>query len=213
MGCSNPHPHGQTWSLSYIPTIPAKILESLKGFALDPEMAESSYLGPKLASGRPGLLLTYVTTEINQDSPRIIFKSLHFVALVPYWATWPYEVLILPYHRHISHILQLSKEEKVDLADTIRRVTCRMDNIFQTSFAYSMGIYQSPTMDDKEWGEYAQFHLGFYPPLLRSASVRKFLVGFELFAEAQRDITPEQAATKYRECSEVHYKHSIANDI
>jgi len=192
MGCSNPHPHGQAWSLSHIPSEAGKILSSLKQYA----------------AKKPGsnLLLDYAQTEVKTDSPRVIVKSEHFVALTPFWALWPFEVIICPYKRRIPHLLDLSSEETEDMASVLRKMTCRFDNLFQCSFPYSMGIYQSPTLNDAEYKDVAQLHFSFSPPLLRSASVRKFLVGFELFGEPQRDLTAEQASAKLRDCSEVHYK-------
>ncbi|KAI5480685.1 UDP-glucose:hexose-1-phosphate uridylyltransferase [Pseudohyphozyma bogoriensis] len=211
MGCSNPHPHGQSWSLSYIPTIPAQILKSQKSFALAPSSLNST--GPRLTNGLPSLLLSYAASELAQhrkkpEDSRVVFTGKHFVGLVPFWASWPFEVMIVPFHRHIPSLSKLSVDEQADLATVIGAVTRRMDNLFECSFGFSMGLYQAPVdrHTEDEWESYAQFHIGFYPPLLRSSSVKKFLVGFELFAETQRDITPEQAAKRLRECEDVHYK-------
>ncbi|KAH8916760.1 putative GAL7-UDP-glucose--hexose-1-phosphate uridylyltransferase [Atractiella rhizophila] len=221
MGCSNPHPHGQSWSLDYIPSLPSAILRSVKEFAMKEanlENAKSSQI-PLLNNGRPSLLLTYASQELctyrtSPEGSRLIVTPTdesHFLALVPYWATWPYEVMILPFRRHIPHVADLKEEERSDLALILGQVTRKMDNLFQTSFPYSMGLYQSPVLgsEDKEW---VQFHVSFYPPLLRSAEVKKFLVGFELFAEAQRDITPEQAAKKMRELPDIHYKTELSKN-
>ena len=213
MGCSNPHPHGQVWSLSYIPVEAQKVLSSLRAYS------ESS------ESGTSNLLLDYAQNEIESDSPRVIAKSVHFAAMTPYWALWPYEVIICPTRRRISNITDLSKDEKEDLASVFRRLTCKYDNrmrripcfsyiilkmvhlpVFQCSFPYSMGVYQLPTLHDSEYKDSAQLHFNFNPPLLRSADVRKFLVGFEMFGEPQLDLTPEQAASNLKNCSDVHYQ-------
>lgn len=136
-------------------------------------------------------------------------KNEHWAALVPWWATWPFEILLLPYRRHIPSLSHLTPGESSSFAQIISKITTRYDNIFSCSFAYSMGIHQRPTPTLNKSGEdnndVAHLHLHFYPPLLRSAAVRKFLVGFELLSEAQRDLTPEQAASRLKECSEVHY--------
>jgi len=191
MGCSNPHPHGQAWSLDHIPSEALTIHESLRTYQ---------------EKNGSNLLLDYAQAELSSNSPRIVVNGEHFAALVPYWATWPYEALICPTNRQIPNITSLEEAEKRDLADVLRKLTCRYDNLFQCSFPYSMGIYQLPNLNDKKYTQSAQLHLAFNPPLLRSASVRKFLVGYELFAEAQRDLTAEQAAAKLQECSEEHYK-------
>ncbi|KDE07174.1 galactose-1-phosphate uridylyltransferase [Microbotryum lychnidis-dioicae p1A1 Lamole] len=213
MGCSNPHPHGQSWSLSYIPTIPSQILESQLAFASSPTPSNS--LAPLSQNGTPNLLLTYVTQELafyaeNPEESRVIFKGDDFVALVPFWAGWPFEAMILPYKRQIASLSHLTPSEISDLATSIGHLTRRFDNLFSTSFAYSMGVYQTPTDNSTNSSAYlstTQLHLLFLPPLLRSASVRKFLVGFELMAETQRDITPEQAAARLRGVEgETHYK-------
>ncbi|UZJ51840.1 hypothetical protein CBS101457_001160 [Exobasidium rhododendri] len=214
MGCSNPHPHGQVWSLDYIPEEPKKELQSMKEYANDPINMGCA----KDESGRPSLLLTYAQLELSQsDQPRVFETNDDFVALVPYWALWPFEVLVVPHKRQICSLAEMSKEEKRSLADIIGKVTCRLDNVFECSFAYSMGIHQRPVPKgsftptcphDEEvadLGDYAQFHIHFYPPLLRSATVRKFLVGFELLGEPQRDLTAEQAAAKIRACPSRHY--------
>ncbi|GAA5823984.1 hypothetical protein JCM3770_004620 [Rhodotorula araucariae] len=222
MGCSNPHPHGQAWSLSYIPSIPATMLQAQRDFAFEHQPVEGV---PTLTNGRASLLLTYASHELSlyRSSPassRVIHLGRHFVAVVPYWAAWPFEVLVVPFQRHVPSLAFLTADERRDLAETLVRVGRRYDNLFECSFAYSMGVYQapvftSPSPDALLVGDasseaheaYAQLHVGFYPPLLRSATVKKYLVGFELFAETQRDITPEQAAARLREQSdEEHYK-------
>lgn len=184
MGCSNPHPHGQIWSLDYIPEEPQKELESMKTYAHD----ELNMGCAKDDVGRPSLLLTYAQLELSlADQPRVFEVNDDFVAVVPYWAVWPYEVLVLPHRRQIPSLAEMSPEEKISLAEMLGAVACRLDNIFSCSFPYSMGIHQRPVAtsparlqpgEQDDLGEYAQFHIHFYPPLLRSASVRKFLVGW-----------------------------------
>lgn len=214
MGCSNPHPHGQIWSLNHIPTIAAAELASLARYAVNPSVEPSASKAPCGPLGRPCLLCDYIHFELGvpEDQGRIVVRNKHFVALVPWWAVWPFETLVLPYHRHVPSLAHLTDEEKLSLADVLSRVTKRYDNLFCCPFAYSMGIHQRPlppreedlqNTDDED--NIAHLHLHFFPPLLRSASVRKFLVGFELMGESQRDFTPELAAQRLRECSDVHY--------
>ncbi|KAI0340718.1 galactose-1-phosphate uridylyltransferase [Trametopsis cervina] len=208
MGCSNPHPHGQVWSLSVVPTLPATELRNLKSYSLSAASPSEAPTGPQ---GNPCLLCEYAhfETRVREDEGRVVYKNDHWVALVPWWAIWPFEILLLPHKRHISSILHLTSDEKLAFANALSIVTKRYDNLFRCSFAYSMGIHQRPlpsqnsSVDDED--DIAHLHLHFTPPLLRSASVRKFLVGFELMAEPQRDLTPEQAATRLRALSDVHY--------
>ncbi|RDB21214.1 Galactose-1-phosphate uridylyltransferase [Hypsizygus marmoreus] len=206
MGCSNPHPHGQVWSLSEVPTLPATEIASLKRYSFSGSPASEAPRGPK---GRPCLLCDYAHLEMHQQE-RIVVQNEYWVAVVPWWAIWPFEILLLPYKRHIPSIAHLSAEEKSALANILVKITTRYDNLFSCSFAYSMGIHQRPTpssssQDEDEQDDIAHLHFHFSPPLLRSATIRKFLVGFELMSEAQRDLTPEQAAGRLRDCSEVHY--------
>ncbi|TNY19674.1 galactose-1-phosphate uridylyltransferase [Rhodotorula diobovata] len=228
MGCSNPHPHGQAWSLSYVPSTPQTMLEAQRDYAHEHKPVEGV---PTLTNGLPSLLLTYASQELSlhsssPETSRVVHLGAHFVALVPFWAAWPFEVLVVPFKRHVPSLAYLEPEERKDLAETLVRVGRRYDNLFECSFAYSMGVYQAPTFSSSQSSSlssqsptaaaadaapYAQLHLGFYPPLLRSATVKKYLVGFELFAETQRDITPEQAAQRLRACSaETHYKEALA---
>ncbi|GAC92711.1 hypothetical protein PHSY_000266 [Pseudozyma hubeiensis SY62] len=206
MGCSNPHPHGQVWSLDYVPEEPSKELASLEAWSNDPINQDPKVnLGVVDDHGRPSMLLTLAKLELTTPGqPRVITSNEHFVAIVPYWAVWPFEVLLLPSQRQIRNILQMTESEVVSLARILATITCKLDNVFKCSFPYSMGIHQQPT-SGKEDGEFAQFHVHFYPPLLRSASVRKFLVGFEMMAEPQRDLTAEQAAKRIRDCEDRHY--------
>ena len=186
MGCSNPHPHGQIWAQHHIPTEPAKELAQMQQYFS--------------AHGRT-LLQDYLAVELRQNQ-RIVCRNDSFVALVPYWATWPFEMLILPTTHHPS-VLTLSSRERTDLAAIIRDVTVKYDNLFRTEFPYSAGLHQAPTdgLAHPEW----DFHLHFYPPLLRSATVKKFMVGYELLCGPQRDITPEASAELLRGLSTVHY--------
>jgi UDPglucose--hexose-1-phosphate uridylyltransferase len=187
MGCSNPHPHGQIWASDFIPNEPSK-----------EDRQQKAHFGK---SGSP-LLIDYLKTEVEKDQ-RIVVENEHWVVLVPYWATWPYELLLLP-RRHVLRLPDLNDAERTALADVLKRLLTRYDNLFEVSFPYSMGWHGAPTLegDFSHW----QLHAHFYPPLLRSATVKKFMVGYEMLAEAQRDLTPEQAAQTLRNQSEVHFK-------
>ena len=186
MGCSNPHPHGQIWASDFIPNEPAKEL-----------VQQQAWFNQ---NGTP-LLLDYALLEL-QLGERIVVQNEHWLAVVPWWAVWPFETIILP-RRQVLRLPDLTGEERDALADLLRRVLARYDNLFETSFPYSMGWHGAPHDD----GDYRgwQLHAHIYPPLLRSATVKKFMVGYELLAEAQRDITPEQAATRLGEVNEQHY--------
>ncbi len=133
----------------------------------------------------------------------MVVENEHFVALVPFWAVWPFETMIVS-RRPVQNILQLSDEERTALADIYKQLTVKYDNLFEVSFAYSAGLHQAPT-DGRDYSEW-HLHMHFYPPLLRSASVKKFMVGYEMLATPQRDITAEQAAQRLRDLSPVHYK-------
>jgi UDPglucose--hexose-1-phosphate uridylyltransferase len=187
MGCSNPHPHSQIWSTSYIPNEPAKELASLLAYQ---------------RQHRSCLLCDYLSGELKY-AERVVIKNEHFAALVPFWAVWPFELLVIS-KRHFGSLVDLTEEEIGGLADILKKVTTRYDNLFEISFPYSMGFHQTPS--DGGAHEECHLHLHFYPPLLRSASVRKFMVGYEMLAMPQRDLTPETAASKLRELSETHYK-------
>ena len=186
MGASNPHPHGQLWATRSLPT---EIVKEARG--------QLNYL--QQAGSHGPLLVDYLETE-HQEGRRIIFENDHFTCLVPFWAIWPFETMILP-RRHIRRLTELSDAERDALADALKRLTVRYDNLFNTAFPYTMGIHQAP-YDDQPHDEW-QLHLHFYPPLLRSATVRKFMVGYEMLAQPQRDLTPEQAAERLRALSEV----------
>lgn len=188
MGCSNPHPHGQIWAGDFLPNEPAK---------------EDRQQRAHWEKDRSPLLVDYLEREMR-DGSRIVVENDHWVALVPFWAVWPYEVLLLP-RRHVLRMPDLTKEERSALADILKRHLTRYDNLFQTSFPYSMGWHGAPTASDEDFSHW-QLHAHFYPPLLRSATVKKFMVGYEMLGEAQRDITPEQAAQTLRDQSETHFK-------
>jgi UDPglucose--hexose-1-phosphate uridylyltransferase len=189
MGCSNPHPHSQIWATSHLPNEIQKELEQQRSY----RERHSSFLLPD-----------YLAQE-QQRQERIVCANQHFTALVPYWAVWPFETLVLP-HRAAGRLTDLHEPEIDALADLLKRLTTRYDNLFQCSFPYSMGFHQAPKT---EGSSDFQLHMHFFPPLLRSSSVRKFMVGFELLGMPQRDLTPEQAADRLREVSEVHYKEFV----
>ena len=186
MGCSNPHPHGQIWSQS---SIPQEVLKK--------QFHQREYWNKNHRS----LLQSYVEQEIELDE-RIVYKNSHFVVLVPFWAIWPYETMIVPLN-HYQNISQLNEEEEESFAMAIKVITVKYDNLFEISFPYSSGIHQCPTdyIPHPEW----HFHMSFYPPLLRSADVKKFMVGYEMFAYPQRDITAEQVANTLILLPSVHY--------
>jgi UDPglucose--hexose-1-phosphate uridylyltransferase len=179
MGSSNPHPHGQIWAQSSIPVEPAK--ETVQQAAWYQQKGRS-------------LLADYLEVEL-QEKQRIVLETEAFVALVPFWAVWPFETLIIS-KRHFQNILQMSEAEKDDFARLIQQLSGLYDRLFQVSFPYSAGMHQSPT-DGQEHPEW-HFHMHFYPPLLRSATVKKFMVGYEMLGNPQRDITPEWAAERLR---------------
>jgi UDPglucose--hexose-1-phosphate uridylyltransferase len=191
MGASNPHPHCQIWASRSLPNEPAK------------EWASQS---AHWSAGGSCLLCDYLALELA-DGERVVCQNEHFVALIPFWAIWPFETLLLP-RRHFGAMDALGAEEAEALADILRAVTIRYDNLFETSFPYSMGFHPAPTdgAAHPEW----HFHAHFYPPLLRSATVRKFMVGFELLGTPQRDITAESAARRLRELPATHYLERLA---
>lgn len=187
MGCSNPHPHGQIWASNNIPVEIQK---------------ETEHQITYFQIHKKTLLNDYWQLEVSENE-RVVIENDNFLVVVPFWATWPFETMIIP-KRPMAHISEMSEMERTDLADIIRRLTTRYDNLFTTSFPYSAGIHQSPI--NTENGEGWHWHIHFYPPLLRSATVKKFMVGYELLANPQRDITPEKAAQQLRNLSEIHYK-------
>lgn len=181
MGCSNPHPHGQIWSQSSLPNEVSK-----------KDGTQKAYFDDKKSS----LLGDYLAQELNGDRERIIFENDAFVVLIPFWAIWPFEAMIAPKNQQNS-ILDMTEEEAVLYAEAISVLTKVYDKLFNTSFPYSSGIHQAPTDggDNTHW----HWHMSFYPPLLRSATVKKFMVGYEMFGTPQRDITAEGAAQRLRD--------------
>ncbi|MCO6450037.1 MAG: UDP-glucose--hexose-1-phosphate uridylyltransferase [Caldilineales bacterium] len=193
MGCSNPHPHGQIWAGSALPNEPAK-----------EDRQQRAYFDEH---GRP-LLLDYVELEERLGERKVV-ENEHWLAVVPYWALWPFETLLLP-RRHTLRLPDLTDPERDALADILKRLLTRYDNLFEVSFPYSMGWHGAPTGPEVEEQRHWQLHAHFHPPLLRSATVKKFMVGYEMLAEPQRDLTAEQAAERLRDLSETHYKLSTA---
>ncbi|MEY3990681.1 MAG: hypothetical protein RI985_1762 [Chloroflexota bacterium] len=190
MGSSNPHPHGQIWSTQHVPNLVQR---------------EDTHQQAYYSEHHQTLLSDYLAQELVSGE-RIVCANDSFVTLVPFWAVWPFETMILP-RRPQAMITEMTEKEVDDLADILKSTVTRYDNLFRTLFPYSLGIHQAPvkqtTSDHWHW------HIHIVPPLLRSASVRKFMVGYELLAEPQRDITPEQAAKRLRELSDVHYRSEV----
>lgn len=187
MGCSNPHPHSQIWTTGHIPNEPATELDHLERYYHEKGTC---------------LLCDYLKAEQARDE-RIVAANPNFTALVPFWATWPFEIMLVS-SRHIGSLPDLTPAEVSGLADIMRQVSIRYDNLFEVSFPYSMGFHQSPFTGQSYPGQHLHAH--YYPPLLRSATVRKFMVGFEMLAMPQRDLTPETAAERLRSLSDIHYK-------
>ena len=190
MGCSNPHPHGQIWANSFWPNEIAK-----------EQTAQLDYAQKNQSS----MLLDYALQE-SKDGRRTVVETEHWIAVVPFWAAWPFETLLMPKFA-CSRITELSESQQSDLAIALKKLTSRYDNLFQCSFPYSMGWHGAPF--DIEDASHWQLHAHFYPPLLRSATIRKFMVGFEMLAEPQRDLTPEQAAEKLQQVSDCHYNEAV----
>jgi UDPglucose--hexose-1-phosphate uridylyltransferase len=189
MGASNPHPHCQIWANASLPNIPARELFSFDDYSIRKNSC---------------LLCDYLKLELRKDE-RVVCQNDGFAVIVPYWAVWPFETLLLS-RRHLAGMDELTFEERHLLADILRKITTRYDNLFQVSFPYSMGFHQRP-IDGKAHPEW-HFHGHYYPPLLRSATVPKFMVGYEMLASPQRDISPESAAVRLRELSAMHYLHA-----
>lgn len=183
MGASNPHPHCQIWANAEMPNIPAMEANSMGEFA---------------RTHRRCLLCAYAEIE-ERTGERIVCENDEFLSIVPFWAVWPFEVLVLS-RRHVGNFADFNDSLESALADILRRVTARYDNLFCSPFPYSMGFHQQPprAVESTQW----HFHAHYFPPLLRSAEIRKFIVGYELLAGPQRDITPETAAKRLRSCSE-----------
>ena len=192
MGASNPHPHSQVWASGHIPNEPGK------EFA-----AQIDHFNEYHRS-----LLADVTAEEHKRKERILASNDHFTALVPFWAIWPFEVLLTAHRPNLTRLTELTSAEIAALAEILKTVSTRYDNLFEVSFPYSMGFHQAPFdgQDHPEW----LLHAHFYPPLLRSATVRKFMVGYEMLGMPQRDITPETAAERLRSLPEIHYKQRNA---
>lgn len=186
MGCSNPHPHGQIWAQETIPDEPAKEMSMQK-----------KYYKEKKST----LLNDYLELELEIDE-RIVVKNGSFVVLVPFWAFWPFETLLIS-RRTFGRFTDMTEGERNDLADIIKQITVKYDNVFNISFPYSAGFHPAPTDSERhpEW----HFHMHFYPPLLRSATVKKFRVGYEMLGTSQRDLTPEMSAQRLQELSDIHY--------
>ncbi|XP_050977916.1 galactose-1-phosphate uridylyltransferase [Labeo rohita] len=190
MGCSNPHPHCQVWASNFLPNEPA--------------LAERCQRDFLQKHGEP-LLVQYARMEA-QAQERVVVENEHWLVVVPYWATWPFQTLLLP-RRHVLRLPDLTAQERDSLASIMKRLLTKYDNLFEVSFPYSMGWHGAPTGSHlKEDMSHWQLHAHYYPPLLRSATIRKFMVGYEMLANEQRDLTPEQAAEQLRKLGEEHYK-------
>jgi len=187
MGNSNPHPHCQIWAQEHLPN------ESVK---------ELQQFAKHYKKEKRSLLHDYLNLELALNE-RVVYQNEFFVAVVPFWAIWPYEIMLVP-KKKMATLLSLSSEAKSAFAKAIKVVTVKYDNLFQTSFPYSAGIHQAPTdgLPHPEW----HMHMHFYPPLLRSAHIKKHMVGYEMLAEPQRDLTPEAAAERLKQAATVHYK-------
>jgi UDPglucose--hexose-1-phosphate uridylyltransferase len=179
MGCSNPHPHGQIWSQTSIPNEVQK-----------KDLAQKEYFN----KNKQSLVSAYINQELELDK-RVLFENEHFVIVVPFWAVWPYETMICP-KKHVQHLGLLHTPEEHAFAEAVSKITKAYDRLFNISFPYSSGIHQAPTGNDdySHW----HFHMSFYPPLLRSASVKKFMVGYEMFGMPQRDLTAEYVAEQLK---------------
>ncbi|WP_420572873.1 UDP-glucose--hexose-1-phosphate uridylyltransferase [Kordia sp.] len=181
MGCSNPHPHGQIWAQKSIPTELQKKTANFQRY--------------HVSNPSQTLLEAYISQEIETNE-RIVYTNKHFVVLVPFWAVWPFETMIVP-QKAMKNILSMTEEEVTCYADAIKTTTSVYDRVFNVPFPYSAGIHQAPTNNESNDGWH--WHMSFYPPLLRSATVKKFMVGYEMFAMPQRDITAEKAAEMLRD--------------
>jgi UDPglucose--hexose-1-phosphate uridylyltransferase len=210
MGCSNPHPHGQVWVGSALPNEPSK-----------EDVQQRVHYQER---GTP-LLVEYAQLEV-EAAERVVVENEHWLAVVPYWALWPFETLLLP-RRQVLRLPDLNALEREALARILKNLLTKYDNLFQVTFPYSMGWHGAPTGPTGSFGggvsdgaapgpggstcAHWQLHAHFYPPLLRSATVKKFMVGYEMLSEAQRDLTAEQAAERLRALPEVHYKGTGEN--
>ena len=193
MGSSNPHPHGQVWASDFIPNQPAA-----------EDRQQQDYYRVK----NRRLLLDYAAQESDRGE-RTVVENDDWLVVVPYWAVWPFETLLISL-QPVSHLPALDDVQRDGLADILQKLLIKYDNLFETSFPYSMGWHGSP-LGSGDPAPHWQLHAHFYPPLLRSATVKKFMVGYEMLAEAQRDLTAEQAAARLRELPEVHFKNLEAD--
>ena len=186
MGSSMPHPHGQVWASDQLPNEPHK-----------EDMRQREYF----QEHGNVLLMDYLAQELHAGD-RIVLENMYWTVVVPYWAVWPFETLLLP-KTQVLYLQYLTDDQRTSLAEILKQLLTRYDNLFRASFPYSMGWHPAPNSpgDNSHW----QLHAHFYPPLLRSATVKKFLVGYEMLAEAQRDITPEEAADRLSKLSDTHY--------
>ncbi len=187
MGNSNSHPHGQIWALDLLPNEPRKEDRQMQQYWL--------------AEGAP-LLVNYLNLELELGE-RVVLENEHWLAVVPFWAVWPFETMLLP-RRHVLRLPDLTPAEQSSLADILKRLLTRYDNLFQTSFPYSMGWHGAPYAGEPQ--DHWQLHAHFYPPLLRSAAIRKHMVGYEMLGEVMRDLTAEEAAARLRALPDLHYK-------
>lgn len=180
MGASNPHPHGQIWASNFIPS----------------ELSREAHNQFNYFEQHHSVMLMDYAEQELEFNERIVCSNTDWVAVVPFWATWPFETLLLP-RKHVARIQELTQTQRSSLAELLKNLLTRYDHLFGVSFPYSMGWHMAPSQDEKDraW----QLHAHFYPPLLRSATIKKFMVGYELLAEAQRDLTPEQASARLRE--------------
>ncbi len=190
MGSSNPHPHGQIWASSFIPNE-----------VVSEDINQQKYF----EENNSVLLVDYLKLEIEQQE-RIVIENEHWVVVVPFWATWPFETLLLP-KRHVQTLGDLSEEESLALAEILKKFLSKYDNLFKTSFPYTMGWHGAP--NDGKNNSHWQSHAHFYPPLLRSATVKKFMVGYEMLSESQRDITAEQATKRLQNLSSIHFRINV----
>lgn len=194
MGCSNPHPHCQVWTTSTMPEEPGAELVQMAKYRAE--------------HGGRHLLADYAQLEINKQE-RVVWQNNAFLVVCPWWAVWPFEVLLVS-KRHVRALVDLTEQERLQFAEAIQEITRRYDNLFETNFPYSSGLHQAPLEGSAEEVDNSYFHMHFYPPLLRSATVRKFLVGYEMLAEPQRDITPEQAAVRLRSNAGELYRKKLS---
>lgn len=189
MGCSQPHPHGQIWASDFLP---------------NEVRVKDEHQAAYFKRHGSALLLDYARRERDLNE-RVVVETEHWLGIVPFWAAWPFETMLLPKQAHIPDWNALNDDSKRDLAVAIKQLTTHYDNLFHCSFPYSMGWHHAP---DDASSNHWQLHASFYPPLLRSATVKKYMVGYEMLAEPQRDLTPEQAADKLKATSSTHYKKS-----